>query len=167
VQLREATLDDAAGILALLREAVCEPASGVPLALNELPQTEDEQRQRLAERLAEPRARMVIAQAEVGLVGQASLRPYSPRRALGHVGVIGIGVRAAWRRKGVGRAMLAELVAGAPHAGYTRLELNVYARNTGAIALYEQLGFVREGVRRGMVRDGDECVDDVVMGRLL
>ena len=52
------------------------------------------------------------------------------------------------------------------HLNLSRLQLTVFASNAPAIALYEGLGFVREGMlRRGVFING-EWIDVVVMGLL-
>lgn len=43
-----------------------------------------------------------------------------------------------------------------------RIELDVFASNKPAIALYEKLGFTREGIKRG-ARKIDGVSDDVVL----
>lgn len=47
-----------------------------------------------------------------------------------------------------------------------RIELEVYAFNPRAMAVYEKAGFVREGVRRASLFWDGEYVDTVVMGIL-
>lgn len=78
-----------------------------------------------------------------------------------HCGHLGMGVRKEWRRKGAGRRLLQATVEKAKAKGLERIELEVYASNRAAIALYEQEGFRTEGVkRRGRKLDGR--YDDVV-----
>lgn len=60
-----------------------------------------------------------------------------------------------YRGRGLARPFLAEVFARLDAVGgFPRLELNVYTFNAPAIALYESLGFVREGVRRSSVQVG-------------
>jgi RimJ/RimL family protein N-acetyltransferase len=62
--------------------------------------------------------------------------------------------------------MLAETLAAAREAGFTRIELTVYDTNAAAIALYRKHGFIEEGrKRRARVLDGR--VDDMVCMALL
>lgn len=85
-----------------------------------------------------------------------------------HVGEIGVSVHAGWRRRGVARRLLEVAIEHARAAPeLRRLSLDVFAGNTAAIRLYESLGFLHEGRRRGHVRldDGDE--DVLLMGLLL
>ena len=56
------------------------------------------------------------------------------------------------RGRGDGEATLAA----ARIAGFERVSLSAYARNTRAIALYKKIGFVVEGTRvRGKKLDGE------------
>jgi [ribosomal protein S18]-alanine N-acetyltransferase len=67
------------------------------------------------------------------------------------------------QRRGVATALLErlfELTAGDERRGYT---LEVRMSNTGAIRLYEQLGFEARGIRRGYYTDNRE--DALIMWR--
>lgn len=58
-------------------------------------------------------------------------------------------VHPTWRRRGVGRALLAHVLGEAEALGAPHATLEVRASNTAAIALYEAAGFARAGLRRG------------------
>ena len=82
-----------------------------------------------------------------------------------HCGWLGMGVLASHRGKGIGIKLLAATLEAA-RGQFDRVELEVYASNTAAIALYEKTGFVHEGRRRrALQRDGVH--DDIVMMGLL
>ena len=53
-----------------------------------------------------------------------------------------------WRRRGIGRALLARSLSAAAAIGAPKATLEVRASNVAAIALYESGGFVRAGLRR-------------------
>jgi len=72
----------------------------------------------------------------------------------------------AVRGRGVGRRLAEAAIAAAKAQGAERIELEVFASNTRAIALYERLGFVREGVKRN-ARKLDGEYDDIVQMALL
>jgi len=70
--------------------------------------------------------------------------------------VMNVAVAVRHRRRGVARALLErlfELTANDERRGYT---LEVRLSNAGAIKLYEVLGFVSRGVRRGYYTDNRE-----------
>ena len=75
-----------------------------------------------------------------------------PRPVQAHCGVLGIGLLAEYRRKGIGMALMLAALGKAREIGLTRVELTVRERNTNAIALYENLGFRHEGRQRNAVR---------------
>jgi ribosomal-protein-alanine N-acetyltransferase len=66
--------------------------------------------------------------------------------------ILTIGVAPAWRRRGIARVLLHDLIARAREGGAQRLLLEVAADNTAALALYTSLGFVRQGIRRHYYR---------------
>jgi [ribosomal protein S18]-alanine N-acetyltransferase len=77
--------------------------------------------------------------------------------------VMNVAVSLAFRRRGIAVALLErlfEITATDPRRGYT---LEVRVSNTGAIALYEKLGFEARGVRRGYYTDNRE--DALIMWR--
>ena len=79
---------------------------------------------------------------------------------------LGMGLLPAVRGRGVGRRLAEAAIAAAKAQGAERIELEVFASNVRAIALYETLGFVREGVKR-RARKLDGEYDDVVLMALL
>ena len=87
------------------------------------------------------RAASVVAVREGQRVGLANLA-----RRGGDAWVAGVGVVPAERRRGTGRRLMGALHENARSRGAERVWLEVIAGNTGAIALYEQLGYT-------MVRD--------------
>lgn len=63
-----------------------------------------------------------------------------------HSGVLGMGLRPTHRGRGLGKALLTTTLAAARAEQFIRTELTVYVDNAPAIALYERVGFQREGV---------------------
>lgn len=59
-----------------------------------------------------------------------------------------LAVDPAWRRQGMARRLVGEVVRDAAAAGATQATLEVRRSNTAALALYERLGFACEGVRK-------------------
>lgn len=77
--------------------------------------------------------------------------------------VMNVAVAPAYRRRGIARTLLDRLfdeTSSDERRGYT---LEVRVSNEGAIRLYEQLGFVSRGVRRGYYTDNRE--DALIMWR--
>lgn len=85
------------------------------------------------------------------------------RRAPGfeHCGELGMGVHPEHRGRGLGKRLAAEAIRRTWERGLEKVELQVYASNEAARALYERLGFVVEGIRRKS-RKIDGRYDDLV-----
>jgi L-phenylalanine/L-methionine N-acetyltransferase len=109
----------------------------------------------------------LVAVANDAVVAHTGLHIVTPSPRRMHSRGLGIAVSADWQGRGVGSALLRELLHWADQwAGVLRIELTVYADNAAAIALYRKHGFVQEGVHRAYaLRDG-EYVDSLCMARL-
>ncbi|MCW5729414.1 MAG: GNAT family N-acetyltransferase [Alphaproteobacteria bacterium] len=83
-----------------------------------------------------------------------------------HVGMLGIGVAASHRGRGIGRRLLEAAIAQARGRGIERIELQVVAGNMPAIRLYRRLGFREEG-RRVAARRLDGRTEDMILMALL
>ena len=85
--------------------------------------------------------------ADSGVVGWCDIvRQTRPIHA--HAGALGMGLLPAYRGRGYGRKLIAATLQAAKLAGFSRVELAVHADNPRALALYELVGFVREGIKR-------------------
>ena len=99
------------------------------------------------------------------VVGWCDIIPQE-REGVRHVGHLGMGVVKEHRGKGFGESLLKTSISDAFSKGIERIELEVFASNTAAIALYEKFGFKHEGKKR-KARFVDGVYDDIlVMGFL-
>lgn len=79
------------------------------------------------------------------LAGTAGFEPVGTQEKVRHRADFGIAIDRAFWGRGIGRALTGACIGCARQAGYSQLELNVVAENTGAVALYRSLGFVEYG----------------------
>ena len=107
-----------------------------------------------------------VAEAEGDIVGFLHAQRGAFRRNR-HTAHVVVGVRAAWRRQGAGKALFDALEAWARQNGVVRLELTVESGNTAARNLYEKRGFFIEGLRARSMRVNGEYVDEYYMAKLL
>ena len=80
-----------------------------------------------------------------------------------HRGALGMGIVTSYRGRGLGLRLINETLAQARKAGFVRVELSVHADNARAIALYDKVGFVREGVQRDAIRIDGQYGDTIMM----
>ena len=74
----------------------------------------------------------------------------------GETDMMNIAVHPDWRRRGVARILIEQLILGLRERGSECLTLEVRASNAPAIALYEKLGFAQVGRRPNYYRNPKE-----------
>ena len=105
----------------------------------------------------------LVARAEGIIVGEVRIDP-----SWMGFGEIGMMVKADWRDRGVGTALVAAAVEWARARGLHKLALSVFPHNDVAIALYRKFGFVEEGrLVQHVRRANGELWDLIEMGLLL
>ena len=139
IKVRAATTEDAAGIHGLARE--------LAETVGDEPPTEEAIRARLEELLDEPRARVLIAENEAGIVGGVSFW-IKPDLAHGDavVEVPMLVVAEDHRRSGVGKLLMEEVRSVASDNGASQIELVATRSNVTAREFYRSLGFVEADV---------------------
>lgn len=162
--IRPAMQDDAAALIALLRENLAEPGNLLLLEPREFTFTLEQEREFIAALQTSPNSTLLVADVAGELVASLSCRG-GGRAATRHCGTLGIMVAAAWRDRGVGRALMEEAIAWARSTGLLkRLDLSVLDGNDRAIHLYRKLGFQLEGRQRAAVYKGGRYIDNLLMG---
>ena len=138
-KVRAATTEDAAGIHGLARE--------LAETVGDKPPTEEAIRARLEELLDEPRARVLIAENEAGIVGGVSFW-IKPDLAHGDavVEVPMLVVAEDHRRSGVGKLLMEEVRSVASDNGASQIELVATRSNVTAREFYRSLGYVEADV---------------------
>jgi len=82
-----------------------------------------------------------------------------------HGGLLGMGVISEHRGKGIGKELLLRTVDHARKTGLKRIELEVFANNSVAIALYKRCGFEHEGTKRNARYINDNYEDVCIMSQ--
>jgi len=106
----------------------------------------------------------VVAVAGDAIVGWCDVTPKAGA-VHRHVGVLGMGVASAYRRRGIGLGLVRTALLAA-RARWEQVELSVYASNAPAQALYRKAGFVE----RGRLLKGRKALgryDDVILMSIL
>jgi ribosomal protein S18 acetylase RimI-like enzyme len=139
IKARDAIIRDVAGIHGLARE--------LSETVGDEPPTEEAVRARLEELLDEPRARVFVAENEVGVLGVVS---FWIKPDLGHGDVVVevpmLVIAEAHRRTGVGRLLMEEVRSIASENDASQIELVATTTNVAAREFYRSLGFVESDV---------------------
>ena len=92
----------------------------------------------------------LIAVSDGKIIGWCDISPRD-RPVFAHIGSLGIGVLPPCRGQGIGKALMDAALQKAKLKGLTRIELTVREKNISAIALYEKMGFEKEGIHKNAV----------------
>ena len=161
-EVRRAAPGDASALVELARAVGAEPEGW--LITDGGWRTASEERRYLRAIRRHPHAAVFVAEAAEGVVGRLSIaRDQHP--ASEHVADLGLMVAKGHRRLGIGRGLMEAAEAWARGVGVRKVELHVFPHNDAAIALYESLGYVREGFRRGHYRRGASFQDAILMAK--
>lgn len=120
-----------------------------------MPWSEESFRQEFTEN---ERALYIVAEIGSRIVGYAGMWVILDE---GHI--TNVCVHPDYRKRHIGEGILRVLIAAGAQVGVERTTLEVRRSNAPAIALYEKLGFVSEGVRKGYYENNNE--DAIIMWR--
>lgn len=110
---------------------------------------------------------VVVAQADGLVAGWGSLEVFRVRPAYRHTAEFSIYVHHERHRRGIGRAILADLLTRARALGHHALVGGCCSESTAIIALLEASGFSRVAHFREVGRKFDRWLDVVFLQRLL
>jgi len=116
--------------------------------------------------LKNPRSNIFVAEKDEGLVGYLQATGRTPRRVR-HVVSINIAILQAYTDQGLGGKLFGAVEEWARQCGTKRLDLSVMVNNIPAQKLYQKLGFVREGIKRGSMFVDGEYIDEHYMCKWL
>lgn len=130
--------------------------------------TLEQERDMLQWYLASERNVMLMAEIDGVIVGNSSFVSVGKKIRVRHRCSVGIALYKKVWGLGIGTALLEMLIAKAVECDYEQMELDVLSKNDRAIHLYEQMGFVKCGIRPNAIRHKDGTYDDdIIMVRQL
>lgn len=91
---------------------------------------------------------VAVSLSEGGVVGWAALAPVSARAVYGGVAEVSVYVADNFRGKGIGKALLKQLVAQSEQKGLWTLQASVFPENIASLALHKICGFREVGTRQ-------------------
>lgn len=156
-----ARLEDAEGIRAIYNVEVTTSTSTFDLT----PRTLAEQEAWIREHSGAYPAIVAVEAGEV--IGFAALSPFRDRPAYATTVEDSVYVRADWQGRGVGKALLTELLRLAAAHGFHAVIARIGGHNEASIALHRSCGFSIVGVEREVGRKFGRWLDVVEMQRLV
>lgn len=114
----------------------------------------------------QPGRHILVGEFEGQVVGIVGLT-VEPHPRMNHVASFGISVDTDFQGRGFGKKLLEAIIDLSENwLMLVRLELGVIVDNEKAIALYESLGFVKEGVKKYAIKRNGVYVDEYIMARI-
>ena len=110
---------------------------------------------------------VTVAQADGRIVGWGALEVFRGRRAYQHTAEFSVYVHHEWHRRGVGRAVMTDLVQRARALQYHALVGGCCSESTAVIAMLEAMGFDRVAHFREVGRKFDRWLDVVFLELVL
>jgi L-amino acid N-acyltransferase YncA len=107
----------------------------------------------------------LVAVEESEVVGWAALSPTSWRACYAGVAEHSVYVAEAARGRGIGRALMEELIRGADAAGLWTIQTSVFPENEASLALHRALGFRVVGRRERIAQLDGVWRDTVLLER--
>jgi L-amino acid N-acyltransferase YncA len=107
----------------------------------------------------------LVAVEDGEVVGWAALSPTSARECYAGVVEHSVYVAETARGRGVGRALMEALVAGADAAGLWTIQTSIFPENAASVALHERLGFRVVGRRERIAKLDGAWRDTVLLER--
>lgn len=110
---------------------------------------------------------VTVAEVDGEILGWGSLSPFHPRAAYHRTVEDSIYVRHDARRRGIGRALLTDLIDRAIKLGHHTIIAGIDSEQAGSIALHARFGFVEVARLREVGFKFDRWLDVVYMQRML
>ena len=98
-------------------------------------------------------------------MGWAALSPTSRRACYAGVVEHSVYVAGSARGRGIGRALMAALLAGADAAGIWTIQTSIFPENTASVALHERVGFRVVGRRERIAQHDGVWRDTILLER--
>lgn len=109
----------------------------------------------------------VVAVDHGVVAGFAAVSPYRERPAYATTVEDSVYVEASWRGRGVGSALLIDIVGRAADHGFHTVVARIEATNVASLVLHQRQGFVTVGTERQIGRKFGRWLDVTVLQRML
>nr|WP_219995052.1 GNAT family N-acetyltransferase [Terrilactibacillus laevilacticus] len=139
MKIRDAVLDDLPAMLSIYNDAIVKLTSTF-----DLDKQTYEQRKIWFDHHGD-RFPLIVAEINDEVVGYCSLSPYRQKLAYAQTVELSIYVSESYRRQGIGKALMSEILQRAHELGYHTVISGIVGGNMGSIQLHERFGFIYIG----------------------
>lgn len=108
---------------------------------------------------------VAVSQSQGGVIGWAALAPVSSRPVYSGVAEVSVYVSDNFRGRGIGKALLKQLIAQSEQKGVWTLQASVFPENIASLALHKLCGFRVVGTRQRIGRLQGIWRDTVLLER--
>jgi len=158
-RIRDARESDLPGIIRIYNAAIATRVSTAQLE----PVTLENRRNWLKDHSPD-RHPFWVLELDGQVAGWLTLKTFFPRCAYRDTAEVSVYVDEKFRRRGVGRALLAEAIRRAPELGICAMVGLIFAHNPASLGLFAQVGFEKWGLLPGVARLDDVESDLTIMG---
>jgi len=165
--IRIAQKSDTKALIQCINDYISSPF--IPVTKEEFQQKSLEEQEAWVEGLnTQANSLLLVAEVDGLIVGNIDLTAPNLQQ-LQHTATIGMGIRKAWQRKGLGKVLLKQAIHWATHkSSLEMLWLQVFSTNKGGIHLYQQMGFETVGQQPKFVKVApNHYVDNIIMQKQL
>lgn len=164
-QLRTLEAGDAEAVLELLK-ATSRETRNMMRGAQEWNETREREAQIIHAAQMSAREMMLGAFVDGRLAGLIQNRVVSGAARTQHRTGVGLAVRRAYWRRGIGAALLGEMIDALRATNLEQIELKVVSTNEAAVALYEKFGFERYGCLTRAMKYSDGTYADMLLMKL-
>lgn len=162
VTIRQSVPDDAEQLMETVKTYLAD-SEFIPKDADEFRLTLQDEIDWIRSFLEKPNSLLLVAEHAGRIVGNIDLTG-SPRKAMQHTAVIGMGMLAPWRNCGLGTALMSAAIDWAQENELLELLwLQVYTENQAGIALYRKFGFREKGIIEHFFRTNGKYSDVLTM----
>ncbi|UCE61348.1 MAG: GNAT family N-acetyltransferase [Phycisphaerales bacterium] len=163
--VRSVVEDDAADFCRLLPQSHRE-SDFLNYLPGEFDWTVEKEREFIRDQLAMPRTILLCAVVDGAIAGFGGGMSNTQHKRLSHHAEFGLAVLKEFWAQGIGRKLCEIIIDWGRRLELRKMCLKVFADNTGAIALYEKLGFIEEGrLKDDWLRGDGSFGDSIIMAR--
>ena len=160
--VRKLTVEDAPAMIEYMN-VIGGESDNLLRGKNEFDLTLEQEIERIEKDNNDPDIFMIVGVINGRIIGAAQLHG-SSRKRIAHNSEMAISVRKEYWRKGVGTALMGELINHAKQRGTTKnISLGVRAGNSNAIKLYEKFGFEKIGFHKDYFNVDGTFYDEILM----